>query len=119
MDTNYTGNQMSLFPAMVDPVYNEQMTIAERFEVFHAANPHVARLLAEMALDLRRAGRTHYGMKALVEVLRFQYNVRTVGDVFKLNNNYTAHYARLLMEQYPELEGFFETRQIRAAGEVE
>ena len=30
---------------------------------------------------------------------------------FKLNNNFTAHYARLLMAQEPDLEGFFETRE--------
>ena len=29
---------------------------------------------------------------------------------FKLNNNYRSFYSRLLMEQEPELAGYFETR---------
>jgi hypothetical protein len=110
-----TATQLSLFAAVVEPEYAREMTITERFEAFHAANPHVAALLADMALALRHGGRTHYGIKALVEVLRFQYAVQTRGDAFKINNDFTAHYARLLMREHPELEGFFETREIRAS----
>ena len=34
----------------------------------------------------------------------------TPDPVFKLNNNHRAFYARLLMAQEAELEGFFEVR---------
>ncbi len=107
--------QMSLFPSIAEPEYRREMTIAERFEAFHAANPHVAALLGEMALALRDNGRARYGIKALIETLRFQYNVQTTGDDFKINNDFTAHYARLLMREHPALAGFFETREIRAS----
>ncbi len=72
--------QLPLFSAVVEPEYRREMTIQERFAAFHAANPHVAAHLAEMALALRRQGRTRYGIKALVEVLRFQYAVHTAPD---------------------------------------
>lgn len=108
--------QLPLFPSIAEPAYRREMTIAERFTAFHEANPHVAALLAEMALALKAQGRTRYGIKALIEALRFQYNVQTTGDEeFKLNNDFTAHYARLLMREYPALAGFFETREIRAS----
>ena len=42
-------------------------------------------------------------------------SVQTTGDDFKINNDFTAHYARLLMREHPALEGFFETREIRAS----
>ena len=114
--TSVAAVQLPLFAVMVEPEYDRAMTIAERFEAFHAANPHVAALLAEMALTLRRAGRSRYGIKALVEALRFQYAVQTrADDGFKINNDFTAHYARLLMREHPALEGFFETREIRAS----
>lgn len=109
------ATQLPLFAAVVEPTYGREMTIAERFAAFHEANPHVAALLAEMAHALRRQGRTRYGIKALIEVLRYQYSVQTTGDAFKINNDFTAHYARLLMREYPALEGFFETREIRAS----
>ena len=110
-----TATQLSLFAAVVEPDYRREMTISERFEAFHEANPHVARLLAAMALALRAQGRTRYGIKALVEALRYQDAVQTRGDDFRTNSDFTAHYARLLMREHPELEGFFETREIRAS----
>jgi hypothetical protein len=64
-----------------------------------------------MALEMRRRGHRQYGIKALFEVLRFNHAMRTEGDIFKLNNNYTALYARLLMDNEPELDDFFETRR--------
>lgn len=87
------------------------MTLDQQFDAFHAANPHVYSNLRRLALDAARRGRK-MGIKALYEVLRWQYSMNTTDDVseFKLNNNYTSFYARLLMDQEPELAGYFETR---------
>ena len=103
--------QLSLFYPIVEPKYVPCMTVEERFESFHAANPHVARRLAEMAVSLKRQGVKRYGMKALFEVLRYDAAMNTHGEPFKLNNNYTPYYARLLMDKMPGLRGFFETRK--------
>lgn len=105
--------QLSLFAArpMTEPDYTDCATIAERFERFHERNPQVYAALRQMALELRRRGHRQYGIKALFEVLRFNSAMQTHGDTFKLNNNYTALYARLLMDQEPELDGFFELRR--------
>lgn len=86
-------------------------TLAEQFRAFHEANPEVYEELRDLALGLRRRGRTRYGIASLFEVLRWQRALKTQGDVFKLNNNYRAFYARLLMEREPDLAGFFETRE--------
>jgi hypothetical protein len=67
-----------------------------------------------MALEYKRAGHHHCGMKMLWEALRYQSALQTRGEPYKLNNNYTALYARMLMENEPELRGFFETRERRA-----
>ena len=87
-----------------------------KFERFHAENPHVFEELRKLALKMRRSGRKHYGMKGLFEVLRWHRALETTDGDFKLNNNYTSFYARLLMDSEPELEGFFRTR--KAKGEV-
>lgn len=112
--------QLSLFDTrpLVDPDYDEGMTIEERFQTFHQANPHVYYALRDLAIGLKDRGWNHYGIKALFEVLRFKHAMRTNGDAYKLNNNYTALYARLLMEREPYLRGFFETRKRTAALEV-
>jgi hypothetical protein len=87
----------------------------ERFNWFHENNPHVYRNLRALALGMRRQrGKKRVGIKMLYEVLRYQYDIQTAGEEFKLNNNYTAYYARLLMAQEPELAGLFEVREIRS-----
>lgn len=86
-------------------------SIQEQFEEFHRLNPHVYRLLRRMAREYRDAGNRHCGMKALWETLRFNSGVQTRGNGYKLDNNFTSRYARLLMEQEPDLAGFFETRE--------
>lgn len=98
----------SLLP--INPV-NTSADNATRFADFHAANPHVYGLLRSLALQLRAQGYQKYGMKALFEILRWQSRLQTNGDAFKLNNIYTAYYARLLMSNEPVLAGFFETRE--------
>ena len=88
-------------------------TIEARFVEFDSANPEVYTRLREMALKLKRAGRKQYGMAALFEAMRFHHALETNDPDFKLNHNYRALYARLLMSQEPELEGFFRTRRRR------
>jgi len=92
------------------------LTIEESFGLFHQANPHIYRLLRQMAMEYRRSGHSRCGMKMLWEALRYSSAVQTRGEPYKLNNNYTALYARLLMRQEPELAGFFELRERRSAG---
>lgn len=82
-----------------------------KFLNFHEANPHVYTRLRELALEMKRKGINKYSMKGLFEVLRWEHTLKTTGDVFKLNNNYTALYARGLMQEEPELEGFFTLRK--------
>jgi hypothetical protein len=91
---------------------------AEAFRQFHAENPHIYEALERMAFKLRNKGMERWGIKALWEVLRYELAIATNSPVttFRLNNNMTAYYARLLMERNPEdLAGFFETRERHGA----
>lgn len=109
-------DQLSIdFPDVVEPEYGPDMTIQQRFEAFHQANPHVYEQLVELALGLKRRGHRRYSIAGLFEVLRYNHALRTHGDDFKLNNNYRALYSRLIMRKEPRLHGFFETRKRRTA----
>ncbi len=90
-------------------------SIQERFESFHALNPWVYRALVRITEDWVARGRQRIGMKMLTEVLRWQYGRATVGDEFRINNNFTSRYVRLLIAEHPEYAGAFETRELRAA----
>lgn len=88
--------------------------VGERFERFHESNPHVYVAIVSIARSLRDAGWPRCGMKMIFEQLRWRYAVKTRGEKWNFNNNFTAYYSRLVMEREPDLAGFFETRERRA-----
>lgn len=90
------------------------MSLEDDFRQFAEENPHVEQRLVALALDLKRRGYNKGGIGMLFEVLRWQTMMQTSESAaggFKLNNNYRAFYARLIMSKYPELRGFFEVRE--------
>lgn len=91
-------------------------SLEEQFKAFHEANPHVYSALRSLALDMRRRGNRRIGMKMLFEVLRWHYWMTTddQNSDFKLNNNYTAYYARELMANESALVDAFEVRERRS-----
>lgn len=95
------------FDAPTDP-------IQVRFELFHTSNPHIFEAFYAAALDLKRQGRKRYGAKAIYEHMRFHQGLSTSGGDFKLDNNFTSRYARLLLTTYPgEFDDFLELRKLK------
>ncbi len=105
-----TDPQLGLFDPIVS-VNAHGLTLEQRFCAFHQANPQVYARVRDLALASGRRGR-RFGIKALFEILRWQYAMQTDDPTsdYKLNNSYTSFYARLLMEREPELHDYFETR---------
>lgn len=104
------------FDPLVQPEVPKDATIRQRFEAFHKANPHVYGHLVRLALDIRQRGHDKWGIANLFEVLRWESALYTTGDPYRLNNNFRAWYARILMADNSELEGFFEVRKLHARG---
>ena len=70
--------------------------------------------LYALVMNAKRRGFERYGLKALWEVLRWHFSVEKTEE-FKCANAYTSRYARFLMWQHPEIDGFFHTAELRAA----
>jgi len=87
-----------------------QSDIEKRFFKFHDENPHVYKEFERRALLLINKGRRHFGAKAIFEAMRFDWAATTTDEEFKLNNNYTAYYARMFEDKHPDYVGFFEMR---------
>ena len=63
---------------------------------------------------LKRRGVKHYGIAAIFEAIRYDFTVGLLGDgEFRLNNNHRSLLARLIMDENPDLEGFFEIRELQ------
>lgn len=94
----------------------EQPDALDRFRQFHADNPQIYAALVELSRRAKAKGYSKWSTKAAFEVLRWESTVRTTGDSeFKLRNDFTALYARLIMQREPDLDGFFVTRASRFA----
>lgn len=84
------------------------------FQRFHAEHPEIYRELCRLARNLKSQGLEKYSIVGIYEVIRFNDAYSNTGEKpFKLNNNYRSRYARLIMENEPDLQGFFETRELR------
>jgi hypothetical protein len=91
------------------------MSLQERFEEYDRANPHVYSMFLRYAKMAFNKGFSKFSAKAIFERLRWYYKFETVDqEDFKLNNSYTAYYARKAMNENQELQGFFELRERRA-----
>lgn len=102
--------------SIVPPATTPNMTIDERFNAFHQANPHIYQALATLARQFLATGHRRLGIKMLWERLRWEMAIHADTDdgAYHLNNIYTSRYARLLSEQEPDLHGCFELRELRA-----
>lgn len=90
-------------------------SIQDRFEDFHRKNPEVYAYLVKLCYELRSKGWKRYAIGALWERLRWHFQIDIErGDDFKLNDHFRSRYARKIIQDHPDLEGFFELRELRA-----
>lgn len=85
------------------------------FLLFHSRNPHIYKKLVSYARYVRKKGISRIGMRLLFERVRWDYTIETnrKNEKFKINNNYAPYYARMIMENNPDLDGLFELRKIK------
>jgi hypothetical protein len=82
----------------------------DNFRKFHRNNPMVFHRVVQLTDKLRKKGRKHYNIEIILGVIRYDIDVDTVGDQFKINNNYKPFYARMLMDYIGD-DDFFALRE--------
>jgi hypothetical protein len=97
-------NQRSLF----DP------TIDARFTEFHRENPGVYALLVSLARQAKAVGKTRIGIKALWETMHWNVWLNTDEEP-RFNNSYVSRYARLIVDNEPDIAPMIALRRLRAA----
>jgi hypothetical protein len=88
--------------------------LLERFRAFHDENPKVYDEFKDFALQMAKTGRKKYSAWTIVNRIRWERDLESIGSVFKINNDFIALYARLLIYHLPEMEEFFELRTMKA-----
>ena len=93
--------------------------IEQAFWEFHREHPWVYRELVRLSRELIRRGYDRFGIATVYEVCRWRSMMDELpGQGFKLNNNYRAYYARLMMQRESDLRGAFVTRRLGVPSHV-
>lgn len=91
---------------------DDEHRLEQSFQRFHRENPNVYETLVRLARRWRRQRPdSKCGMKMLYEVARWTLSLQTQGEPIRLNNNYHAFYARMMMERETDLVELFHIRQ--------
>jgi hypothetical protein len=110
-DSRLRAAEARVIAAVLDEL--GESTILRRFLAFHHANPHVFAALERLADDHVRQGTKRLGIKAMVERARWDATLETTAPHgLKVNNSFTAYYARLLAAFRPDLAPCFVTREL-------
>ena len=89
------------------------MTLKEKFDTWDAENPEVYRLFCKFTLQAASKGHKRLSAWMIVNRIRWETAVVTVGNDYKVSNDFIALYARKFMEEYPEYEGFFSVKPMK------
>jgi hypothetical protein len=88
-------------------------TERQRWLEWHAANPHVYDLFKRFTFEAIDRGHRKLSAWLIVNRIRWETTVETMGGDFKISNNFIAYYARLFMDEHPEYRGFFRTKPLK------
>jgi hypothetical protein len=88
---------------------------AERKQDFwewHKANPYVWLYFEKFSLEAINKGRTKISHWLIINRIRWEINIVTTGEDFKISNDYIAFYARLWNAKYPQYKSLFTIKKM-------
>jgi hypothetical protein len=92
-------------------------TIKQAFTDFDLANPHVYQTMRALALSAINNGKRKISFKLILNVVRWEQYMQTNDTTcsFKINDAYSAHYARKFAAEFPTYTDHIEFRALRSA----
>jgi len=110
LDTWPRARIVELFDGVADA------RLVVRFADYHALNADVYGDFVARAHQARKTGRRRYSQWTIIQSIRWDRDMRTRGDVFKVNNDFIALYVRMAIADEPRFDGFFELRAMKPYG---
>lgn len=112
-----TAEQQYLYNQVIQVLGKTNGTVSEldhRFAEYHVNNPHVYSIFVDTARVLKDAGQKKYSARGILHILRWRMYMEVKRtDGFKVSNNASARYVRLLEHDFPEFIGFFTKRKLK------
>jgi len=92
--------------------------LLDAFKKFHKNNPHIYKEFCHLARKIRETGREKYSAKMIINVIRWNHDINSKGDSFKVNDKFQSLYGRLFVYNNPEYLDFFNFRNRDCAGSI-
>ena len=97
-------------PLFVKPA-KQQSKLLHQWEEVKRQHPEFLPELARIVREYKASGASHWSISGAFEVMRWETRY-TTGDLgLKINNSHKPFASRDLMQQYPDLAGFFRIRK--------
>jgi hypothetical protein len=91
---------------------NIDTNLLAKFKAFHQSNPRIWFEFKRHCFEIKKA-RNRYSHWAVIASVRWQHDLNPTNEAFKINNDYISLYARLMIHNYNEFDGFFELRAMK------
>jgi len=85
----------------------------QKWWIWHKKNPKVWELFQRFTFEAINSGRKNYSHWAIIQRIRWETDIVTKGDSFKISNDWIGYYARYFHHTYPEHKGFFKTKPLK------
>lgn len=83
------------------------------FQQYHQANPHLYELYKAIAMQLIQQNRRVIGSAHIFQKMRYEYQFKTDGSPFKIDNNFAPHYARKFVLENPQYGHLFKFKPLK------
>tara|TARA_R110002020_G_scaffold154258_4_gene333843 strand:- start:809 stop:1186 length:378 start_codon:yes stop_codon:yes gene_type:complete len=103
------------YQGVIDTVFftDKELTLIN----YDHKHPKIYAEFRKLALEAISGGVTRSGANRIIEVLRWENEVRAKGEVYKINNNQAPYYARKFIWEYPQHKDFFAMRESKKGTE--
>jgi hypothetical protein len=79
---------------------------------WHKANPQVWQYFERFSMEAVAKGRKKISHWLIINRIRWEVNIVTTGEDFKISNDYIAFYARLWKAKHPQHKDLFTTKKM-------
>jgi hypothetical protein len=83
------------------------------WKLWHSENPEFYELFCRFTREAISKGHRNLSAWLVVNRIRWETNIVTRGDDYKIRNDFIALYSRLFMAENPQYAGFFRTRPMK------
>lgn len=85
------------------------------FQQYHQANPHLYELYKSIAMQLIQQNRRVIGSAHIFQKMRYEYQFKTDGSPFKIDNNFATMYSRKFVLEHPQYGHLFKFKHLKGS----